>query len=1193
MDDKNLVTNIRVAVRCRPLSTKEKNNGEVSYVKISPSNGEVVLVNPANQEEHPFAFDLVFGEDSRQEEVWNSVGSPVLSKAISGYNSTIFAYGQTGSGKTWSMQGGSEGDDRGIIPRMNYALFDIVNEEKKKDSSTKFLITVSYFEIYNEIIFDLLDLKDNKKKNIKNGLEIREHPALGVYVKGLQEIVIDSPEKMESILVQGQKNRTVASTNMNSDSSRSHSIFIIKVHQKDEKDPNKNVFAKINLVDLAGSERQKSTGATGDLLKEGANINKSLSALGNVINALVENGKNPGKNIFIPYRNSKLTRVLQESLGGNSVTSMLAAMSPAACNFDETLSTLKYANRAKSIKIKATKNEEASQIAKLNEEIRLLKEKLAAQQNSDNYQRNNNDEEPSSRNLEQLKELEEAAKASWEERTRLSLAHEEEKAKFFQEKLQQQQQLALEKEQYWIDLTEKKQVELTITHLKHVTQSLLNNIILKESNNLDISDIEKNNKNYLTSLESDIAIWFPELSSLTSLYKSCSEQFSISQVFKASLEKDLERILIQNKKFTEKQPSNYSALIVDCTAISNSLQHFFDKSFNLFDQISLWFENIENTKKIFTNLQSKINAFLSHNFENNNLSDVSRGLNLILSQLTLSNNDFISSFKNINFMNLELFISSSSSICTDLISFIKPLIQEQTSSNNLFELSMTVENCLSKFRQLQETLLSISSVVNNNSESKSNDFSSESKNSKKNDSKGDSSPILTNLAYKSNCSQTGYSMLPMKESKRYPQVNNQSSFAFVTSNISSPQSLELEVQPGATIKKIYLNDAIFESIVNSKEKARPVSGSKDIPSSSSNELITLIRLSTTPCYALPCEETFSKDLPTTLTIDDCEKLSLELNDSVLLTSILYTNIIQWSGLIKSKSPLQFLKKPPIKFLYDLICFISKNYPNLFPPSLSTPWEIVNQSRETKAEFMENLLKFIESKSGLKSPTTSISIITGSDPHLTNVALQYLSYIIFHHNKYSNSSSSESLSYSRSTPVLAPPVKPSTSALIYGYLESCKVEVSDDKKAWTLLSQENTDSDSKTTSKNIKLSFNCMMESKSIRYIRVTPQNFKSLLVNDDPSLEAPQYLGFNISISGNQENSFAQINQLSSNSDSLGSIESYKGQLELLKIFIDHFLPVKSIFEGLENYFFKMSENLQLETKKVINYISIFLFIFN
>lgn len=270
------------------------------------------------------------------------------------------------------MQGATGADNRGIIPRMTSAVFEQIDSQKEERPSMQFLVTASYFELYNEVIFvswtrcayhnavaflqltinalqDLLDSSDRKKRS-KAGLEIKEHPVLGVYVKGLQEVVIDSANKMQAMIDQGMNNRTTASTQMNAESSRSHSVFTFKLHQKDALDESKNLFAKVNLVDLAGSERQKSTGAVGATLKEGANINKSLSALGNVINALVEVAKGK-KGVFIPYRNSKLTRVLQESLGGNSITIMLAAMSKGLSSIDETLSTLKYADRAKAIKV--------------------------------------------------------------------------------------------------------------------------------------------------------------------------------------------------------------------------------------------------------------------------------------------------------------------------------------------------------------------------------------------------------------------------------------------------------------------------------------------------------------------------------------------------------------------------------------------------------------------------------------------------------------------------------------------------------------------------------------------------------------------------------------------------------------------------------------------------------------------------
>ena len=252
------------------------------------------------------------------------------------------------------MQGALDDSDlQGIIPRLNTALFDRIDKEKLSRPSVQFLVTASYFEIYNEFIFDLLDAADRKRKSAtsKSGLEIKEHPVLGVYVKGLQEHVVDSAEKLQKTIDQGIRSRTVASTQMNADSSRSHSVFVITVRQKDVEDETKNIFAKVNLVDLAGSERVKSTGNSGATLKEGANINKSLSELGNVMNALVAQAKGK-KGVFVPYRNSKLTRVLQESLGGNSITAMLAALSPASSYYEETMSTLKYANRAKAIKVR-------------------------------------------------------------------------------------------------------------------------------------------------------------------------------------------------------------------------------------------------------------------------------------------------------------------------------------------------------------------------------------------------------------------------------------------------------------------------------------------------------------------------------------------------------------------------------------------------------------------------------------------------------------------------------------------------------------------------------------------------------------------------------------------------------------------------------------------------------------------------
>lgn len=284
------------------------------YNSDGNEQGQCTLTDPSGAEQPvKFAFDIVFGLSVAQTTVYNSLGVAALAKTFEGYNGTIFAYGQTGSGKSFCMQGGP-GDLRGITPRINEDLFGKIVELTTETPTRKFLVMCSYFEIYNEIIFDLLNPVADRAK-LGGGLQIKEHPVMGIYVKDLQEVVAPDAEKLEGLLESGQKNRAVSATQMNATSSRSHSIFTIKVHQKDDTDKSRNVFAKLNLVDLAGSERQKGTGATGQTLKEGANINKSLSALGNVINALVECAN--GKKVFIPYRNSKLTRVLQESLGGN------------------------------------------------------------------------------------------------------------------------------------------------------------------------------------------------------------------------------------------------------------------------------------------------------------------------------------------------------------------------------------------------------------------------------------------------------------------------------------------------------------------------------------------------------------------------------------------------------------------------------------------------------------------------------------------------------------------------------------------------------------------------------------------------------------------------------------------------------------------------------------------------------------
>jgi len=529
---------------------------------------------------------------------------------LNGYNGTIFAYGQTGSGKTWSMTGG-DGELRGIIPRMNVSLFDLIEQEKSKRSSLLFLVTLSYFELYNENINDLLDTKAKKSAAAKGGLEIKEHPVLGVYVKGLQEIVVDSASKMQEIMDTGIRNRTVAATQMNADSSRSHSIFMIKIHQRDTEDESKSVFAKINLVDLAGSERAKSTGATGSTLKEGANINKSLSALGNVINALVEQAKGK-KGVFIPYRNSKLTRVLQESLGGNSVTFMLAALSPAACNFEETLSTLKYANRAKDIKVNAVKNEEASQISKLNDEIRLLREKLAGQASAGNVS-SFDTSALEERHRQQLKELEAATKNTWAVKEKLSAEYEIDKRRLEMEQRAAARQLEAERERNWKLIEDKSDIEMSLGHVKDINRSDLD----------------------FTSIISDWLILYRN--DILKLDQCLSEQEMVVQVYRTALERDGKQ-LMKGQVTTLSSPSKFSSSsnfsTFDKTTVSLWRQ-FRDKFGSTFEEVHKLTDTQNNHIDTLQQFSTKVQSFLSirQSDEKEKTEDVIRGLQMIERQL--------------------------------------------------------------------------------------------------------------------------------------------------------------------------------------------------------------------------------------------------------------------------------------------------------------------------------------------------------------------------------------------------------------------------------------------------------------------------------------------------------------------------------------------------------------------------------
>ncbi|KAI1890554.1 hypothetical protein AGOR_G00154880 [Albula goreensis] len=340
-------------------------------VSIEPSRCQCFIEKPGATEEPPkqFTFDGAYFIHQSTEQMYNEIAYPLVEGVTEGYNGTIFAYGQTGSGKSFTMQGVAEpAAQRGIIPRA----FEHIFESIQCAENTKFLVRASYLEIYNEEIRDLLG------NEAKHKLELKEHPERGVYVRDLSMHTVHSVRECERIMEQGWKNRSVGYTLMNKDSSRSHSIFTIhlEICNTDVAGEDHLRAGKLNLVDLAGSERQSKTGATGERLREATKINLSLSALGNVISALVD-----GRSKHIPYRDSKLTRLLQDSLGGNTRTLMVACLSPADNNYEESLSTLRYANRAKSIQNRPRINEDPKDalLREYQEEIKQLRALISGQ----------------------------------------------------------------------------------------------------------------------------------------------------------------------------------------------------------------------------------------------------------------------------------------------------------------------------------------------------------------------------------------------------------------------------------------------------------------------------------------------------------------------------------------------------------------------------------------------------------------------------------------------------------------------------------------------------------------------------------------------------------------------------------------------------------------------------------------------
>lgn len=368
---------VKVVVRCRPLAEKEKNEGfeevkksrpeqkwferlsskapvdnkhvdsPTQVVKIWPERGGVQVYNPKGQDKL-FTYDAAYDCTADTQTIYDEMVRPLVASVLDGFNGCVFAYGQTGTGKTHTMEGTA--DHEGIIPRAFRHIWAHI--ENSASPEVTHLVSCSYVELYLEDVRDLL-AKDCKK------LTIRGQELNGFYIPEMTSVVCKSAAEMVRIMKAGNRNRAAGRTDMNEHSSRSHAVFLVTVETAHRKN-NRIRVGKLNLVDLAGSERQRKTGASAERLREASRINQALSSLGNVISALAENSPH------VPYRDSKLTRILQDSLGGNSKTIMIANIGPASYNYDETITTLRYAHRAKAIKNKPVRNEDPKD-AKLRE----------------------------------------------------------------------------------------------------------------------------------------------------------------------------------------------------------------------------------------------------------------------------------------------------------------------------------------------------------------------------------------------------------------------------------------------------------------------------------------------------------------------------------------------------------------------------------------------------------------------------------------------------------------------------------------------------------------------------------------------------------------------------------------------------------------------------------------------------------
>ncbi|CAN1275072.1 Kinesin-like protein KIN-5B [Linum perenne] len=490
--DRDKEVNVQVLVRCRPLSDDEQRANVPRAISCNEQRREVtVLQSVANKQvDRAFTFDKVFGPKAQQRAIYDQAISPIVKEVLDGFNCTVFAYGQTGTGKTYTMEGGmrNKGGDlpaeAGVIPRAVRQIFDTL-EAQKADYSMK----VTFLELYNEEIADLLASEDNARfidDRQKKPISLMEDGRGCVVVRGLEEEVVYSANDIYSLLERGASKRRTADTLLNKRSSRSHSIFSITVHIKEANIGDEELIkcGKLNLVDLAGSENISRSGAREGRAREAGEINKSLLTLGRVINALAEH------TAHIPYRDSKLTRLLRDSLGGKTKTCIIATISPSGHSLEETLSTLDYAHRAKNIRNKPEANQKISkavllkdlllEIDRMKEDVRAARERNGVYVPHDRFAMEEAEKKARVQKIEQLEIDLNLSEKEVDRFRELYMSEEEEKLEMLSELKECKKNLEKSnndlldlRENYRVAISTLKEKEFIISKLLHSENSLI------------------------------------------------------------------------------------------------------------------------------------------------------------------------------------------------------------------------------------------------------------------------------------------------------------------------------------------------------------------------------------------------------------------------------------------------------------------------------------------------------------------------------------------------------------------------------------------------------------------------------------------------------------------------------------------------------------------------------------------------